>query len=49
MFVKNKLNLLAISTVSVILQSPSLKYIGNDLFLLDLCNISFIVFQVFFV
>ena len=29
MFVKNTLNLLAISIVSVILQSPSLKYIGN--------------------
>ena len=35
MFVKNKYNLLAISAVS--LQSPFLKYIGNDLFLLDLC------------
>ena len=31
MFLKNKLNLLAISTVSVILQSR-LKYVGNDLF-----------------
>ena len=47
MFVKNKLNLLAISTVSVILKSP-LKYIGNDLFLLDVCKISFIVFLVSF-
>ena len=51
MFVKNKFYLLAISTVSVILQSPSLKHIGNDLifFWLDLCKISFIVFQVFLV
>ena len=47
MFVKNKLNLLAISTVSVMLQSPSLKHISNDLCLLGLCKISFIVFQVF--
>ena len=29
MFVKNKLNLLTISTVSFIWQFPSLKYIGN--------------------
>ena len=49
MFVKNKLNVLAISTVSVILQSPSLNYVGNDHFLLDLSNILFIVFQVFLV
>ena len=48
MFVKNKLNALAMYTVSLILQSPSLKYI-NDLFLLELCQISFIVFQVFLV
>ena len=36
MFAKNTLNLLAMSTMSVILQSPSLKYIDNDLFSLDL-------------
>ena len=50
MFVKNKFNLLAISAVSVI--SPfafSKIYIGNDLFLLDLCKILFTVFQVFLV
>ena len=45
---KNALNLFAISNLSVIIEFESLKYVGNDLSVLLLDRISFIVFQVFF-
>ena len=45
---KNALNLFAISNLSVIIEFDSLKYVGNDLLVLLLDRISFIVFQVFF-
>ena len=41
---KNALNLFAISNLSVIIEFYSLKYIGNDLLVLLLIRISFIVF-----
>ena len=44
---KNALNLFAISNLSVIIEFYSLKYVGNDLLVLLLDRISFIVFQVF--
>ena len=45
---KNALNLFAFSNLSVIIEFDSLKYVGNDLLVLLLDRISFIVFQVFF-
>ena len=46
--VKKSLNLFKISDLSLTMESESLKYLGNDLFVLFLERISFIVFQVFF-
>jgi len=45
--VKQSLNLFTISDPS--LTKESLKYLGNDLLVLFLDRISFIVFQVFFI
>ena len=45
---KNALNLFAIPNLSVIIELDSFKYVGNDLLVLLLDRISFIVFQVSF-
>ena len=46
--VKYALNLFTISDLSVTIKSESLKYLGNDFFVLCLDSISFITFHVFF-
>ncbi len=46
MLVKNELNLFAISSLFVMIELPSLKNSGNDVFLLVQFNISLIVFQI---
>ena len=48
MLVKNELNLFAISTLLVILKSPSLKVVCSVFFLLGLDKISFIVYSKFY-
>ena len=44
---KHALNIFAISNLSVIIEFHSLKFVGNDLLILLLDRISFIVFQIF--
>ena len=46
---KKSLNLFTICDLSVTIESESLKYLRNDLLVLFLERISFIVFQVFFI
>ena len=46
---KYALNLFTISDLSVTIKSESLKYLGNDLFVLCLDSISFIIFHELFI
>ena len=45
---KNALHLFAISNLSVIIEFDSLKYVENDLLVLFLDRVSFIVFPIVF-
>ena len=46
---KYSLNLFTISDLSVTIESESLKYFGNDLFVLCSDNTSFMILHVFFI